>query len=421
MTDGPLRFCMVTTFYPPYSFGGDGVFVHRLANELGRRGHRVDVIHCKDAYRATAGREPERGYDDHPNVTAHGLESPFGRLSPLATQQTGRPLFKQAALRRVLEKGFDVIHFHNISLLGPAVLKYGRGIKLYTMHEYWLVCPTHVLFRFNRAACERPYCFACTLVHKRPPQWWRYTGLLESAVRHVDAFIAPGRFSREKHRAMGFTAPIAELPPFAGRDDDPPGGTGPLPGARPEKPYFLFVGRLEKLKGLQTLIPVFRNYPRARLLIAGAGDYEPELRRMAGGGDNVRFLGHCAEERLDALYRGAVAVVVPSLCFEGFPLVLVEAFRQQTPVIARAIGGLTEVIGESGGGSTYRTEQELLASITGLLEDPARRQSLGRSGYEAYRKSWTVEAHMSRYFALIRETAAKAGREAPQASLNGVT
>ena len=151
--DRPLRFCMVTTFYPPYNFGGDGIFVHRLSNELARRGHQVDVIHCRDAYRLMAGQDTNRGYDDHPNVTVHGLKSPFGFLSPLATQQTGFPLFKSAGILRVLDKDFDVIHYHNISLLGPKILEYGHGIKLYTMHEYWLVCPTHVLFRFNRAAC----------------------------------------------------------------------------------------------------------------------------------------------------------------------------------------------------------------------------------------------------------------------------
>lgn len=187
MRDRPLRFCMLTTFYPPDNFGGDGVFVHRLANELARRGHQVEVIHCRDAYWLLAGREPAQLYDDHLNVTVHGLRSGFGRLSPLATQQSGRPLFKSAHIRQILDKGFDVIHYHNISLLGPKILEYGRGINLYTMHEYWLICPTHVLFRFNRAACTRPYCFLCSLTHKRPPQWWRYSGLLAEAVKHVDA------------------------------------------------------------------------------------------------------------------------------------------------------------------------------------------------------------------------------------------
>ena len=83
----PLRICMITTFYPPYNFGGDGIFVQRLANELGKRGHHVDVIHCADSYRLLAGQEPKPGAPEHPNVTAHPLSSPYGRLSPLATQQ----------------------------------------------------------------------------------------------------------------------------------------------------------------------------------------------------------------------------------------------------------------------------------------------------------------------------------------------
>jgi glycosyltransferase involved in cell wall biosynthesis len=202
------------------------------------------------------------------------------------------------------------------------------------------------------------------------------------------------------------------LPPFAGPDDDQPSEPGPIPGGEPENPYFLFVGRLEKLKGPQTLIPVFRNYPKARLLVAGAGGYEAELKSLAGGSDHIQFLGHCSQEQLDALYHKAVAVIVPSLCFEGFPLILVEAFRQRTPVIARAIGGLPEVVGESGGGIAYDNDKELVAAMDALLDDPEKRQSLGRSGYEVYRKKWTVEAHMSRYFALIRELAAKSGREA---------
>src|SRR5262245_11639676 len=128
----PLRFCLLTTFYPPYSFGGDGIFVHRLANALAQSGHQVEVIHCRDAYRLLARREPTASYAEHPNVTVHGLESPLGRLSPLATYQTGVPFLKSTRVRQILETDFDVIHYHNISLLGPKILEYGRGLKLYT-------------------------------------------------------------------------------------------------------------------------------------------------------------------------------------------------------------------------------------------------------------------------------------------------
>ena len=54
----PLRFCIVTTFYPPYNFGGDGIYAHRLANALARRGHRVTVLHSPSAYELGAGGPP---------------------------------------------------------------------------------------------------------------------------------------------------------------------------------------------------------------------------------------------------------------------------------------------------------------------------------------------------------------------------
>jgi hypothetical protein len=95
MMNRPLRFCMITTFYPPYNFGGDGIFVKRLANELAQRGHQVEVIHCIDAYHLLSSQESQGSYPDHPNVTVHGLKSRFGFLSPLATYLTGffKPLY----------------------------------------------------------------------------------------------------------------------------------------------------------------------------------------------------------------------------------------------------------------------------------------------------------------------------------------
>ena len=407
MMDRPLRFCMITTFYPPYNFGGDGIFVHRLSNELARRGHQVDVIHCIDAYRLRARQEPAESYDDHPKVTVHGLKSQFGFLSPLATQQTGFPFFKAGRIRQILETRFDVIHYHNISLVGgPRILEYGQGIKLYTMHEYWLVCPTHVLFRFNRAPCTQPDCFACSLTHKRPPQWWRYLGLLEAAVKHVDAFIAPSRFSKEMHHRMGLNVPIVHLPNFATEAELALSTSEQPVSEAPEEPYFLFVGRLEKLKGLQTLIPVFRHYHEAQLLIAGTGSYEPRLRQLAEGSVNIRFRGHLSDRQLQALYRQAVALIVPSICFEMFPLVIIEAFRQKRPVIVRNLGGMPEIVEESSGGLVYDTEEELVAAMDQLLGDPSYRRDLGLRGYQAYQRNWTAEAHLKRYFALIREIAA---------------
>jgi len=410
ITDRPLRFCMITTFYPPYNFGGDGVFVHQLSNELARRGHRVDVIHCIDAYRLLSGQRPNATYDNHPNVTVHGLKSPFGLLSPVATQQTGFPFFKSARIRQILAKGFDVIHYHNISLVGgPKILEYGQGIKLYTMHEYWLVCPTHVLFRFNRAVCTRRHCFTCGLTYKRPPQWWRYSGLIQTAVQHVDAFIAPSRFSKEIHHRMGFNAPIVHMPLFVPANDQRSPQFEQPESGECQRPYFLFVGRLEKLKGLQTLIPVFHRYRKAQLWVAGTGNYESTLRRMAEHSDNVRFLGHVSGQQLQSLYRRSLALIVPSICYDAAPLVAIEAFRECTPAVVRNLGGMPEIIQESGGGFIYDTEEKLVGAMDKLLQDPLCRRQLGLNGYNAYREKWTADAHLKSYFALIDEIATARG------------
>jgi len=399
--DRPLRFCMINTFYPPYSFGGDGIFVQRLSNELAKRGHKVDVIHCIDSYRLAAGHDPVTAYDDHPDVTVHGIESPFGFLSPLATQQTGYPLFKSERILEILKTRFDVIHYFNISLFGPKILQYGQGIKLYSLLEYWLVCPTHTLFRFNRAPCTKPHCFACSLAYKRPPQWWRYSNLLKKSLQHVDTFIAPSRFTELIHRRLNVKAPVVHLPYFV------PSTPSIQPIHKPrEKPYFLFVGRLEKLKGLQTLIPVFHRYQKAQLLVAGTGDDEPGLKKLAGDNDCIRFLGYVSGARLQDLYRHAVAVIVPSICWDVYPLVPLEAVSSGTPVIVRNLGGMPEVVEDSGAGFIYNTDEDLVSAMDALLDNSLYRNKLGQRGYEAYRKNWSIEVHLQRYFNLIHEIAA---------------
>jgi hypothetical protein len=85
---------MVTTFYPPYAFGGDANYVYQLSHALARRGHEVDVIHCVDSYRALAKGEPQGITQEEPGLTIHSITSGVGILSPLMTHLTGYPFFK---------------------------------------------------------------------------------------------------------------------------------------------------------------------------------------------------------------------------------------------------------------------------------------------------------------------------------------
>jgi glycosyltransferase involved in cell wall biosynthesis len=251
------------------------------------------------------------------------------------------------------------------------------------------------------------------LSYNRPPHWWRYSGLMERSFKHVDAFIAPSGFCKDIHESMGFKHPMSVLNNFApGANDEAPTRLNPDQRVHP-KPYFLFAGRLEKLKGAHTLIPVFRRFSKADLLIAGSGTCEAELKELAASSANIRFLGHVQEAKLQQLYRDAVAVIVPSICYEIFSLVVIEAFRHQTPAIVRQRGGMPELIAESGGGVVYDTDDQLLAAMEQLL-DSSHRRKLGALGYQAYQKLWTPEAHLRGYFDLITRLAAATGRQLPR-------
>jgi glycosyltransferase involved in cell wall biosynthesis len=405
----PLNFLHLTTFYPPYSFGGDAMYIYRLAHALGDAGHHVDVVHCVDSYHLLHPAEPEIKFSNHPNVTTHGLHSRYGWLSPLLTQQTGRPYLKRGYIHQVLNsKPYDVIHYHNISLLGPKILTLepdqGQVVKMYTAHEHWLICPTHVLWKFNSRPCEKPECLQCTLMAKRPPQLWRYTNLLARASQHVDQFVSPSRFTARMHAERGFSQPVASLPYFVDSVDHDWKDPGPRPQ---EKPYFLFVGRLEFIKGLQTLIGMWGRVPDADLLVVGTGTYEAQLRAQAASNPRIKFLGPLPQRELGTLYFHALACIVPSICYETFGIIIIEAFARKTPVIVRDLGALPEVVHDSGGGFVYRTDEELLVAMQRIAAQPALRNDLGGKGYSAFVRWWSKEAHLELYFDFLRNAAIK--------------
>jgi glycosyltransferase involved in cell wall biosynthesis len=400
-----LRFCLLTTFYPPFNFGGDGIDVQRTARALVRRGHQVTVVHDIDAYEWLTGTRlpPQPVHQD--GVEVVGLRSRLRVLSPLLTHQLGYPAVHGREIARVIrDRACDVVVFNNVSLVGgPGLLSYGGdALKVYVAHEHWLVCPTHVLWRFNREPCDERRCLACVLAYRRPPQLWRYTGGLERRVSGVDLFIARSEFSRQKHREFGFARPMRVLPYF-------------LPGVMPDcrespvssrphpRPYFLFVGRLTRLKGLDSVIPVFRRYPDADLLIAGDGEERAALQLLAKNQSNVRFLGRVANEELQPYYEHAIGVLVPSLGYETFGIVIIESFRHGTPVIARRQGSLTEIVEQSKGGLLFTTGDELISAMATLQGDRACRDTLALNGYRTCRTLWSEDVVIGRLLDLVQE------------------
>jgi glycosyltransferase involved in cell wall biosynthesis len=397
---------MVTTFYPPYNFGGDGMAVQRLARALVRRGHHVTVIHDADAYEALSPTPAPSETAAPDGVEVVTLRSRLRGLSLLLTQQTGRPVVNGGRLRRLLDGGgFDVINYHNVSLVGgPGVLSLGRGLKIYSALEHWLVCPTHVLWRHRREPCTGRECLRCQLRYRRPPQLWRHTGLLERQLDHMDAVIAMSEFSRDKHREFGLGRSMEVVPGFLAPDESAPAAASPHP-----RPYFLCLGRLTRIKGLADVIPVFRDRPPADLVVAGTGEEEPALRALAAGSPAIHFAGRVPAASIAAYYRHALALIAPSAGYETFGFVLIEAFREGTPVVARRIGPFPEMVQRAEGGELFATPAELRAAVERLAGDPAHRGRLARNAYAAYLRYWTEDAVVPTYLDVVRRAAERKG------------
>lgn len=410
---------MVTTFFGPHATGGDAAYVDRLARALLRRGHEVEVIHCADAFAAAGDGLRERPYTPPDGLRVHTLRSPAGLLSPLWTHQTGGPGPKAPELTRLLRGGrFDVVHFHNISLIGgPGAIRAAAGlpaVRLMTVHEHWLVCPLSLLWKMDREPCERPQCVRCTINARRPPQLWRWTGRIERGLAELDAIVAPSASAIDVHRRRGVDARFEQLGHLLGREWEEAAsraGAGPRsgPDAGAPRPYLVAAGRLVREKGYEALVELMGRLPEIDLRIAGAGPLEPRLRELAAPLPNVELVGRLDPQPLAGLFAGALALVAPSLFWETFGYVVLEAGAAGTPAIVRRRGALPEVVEGIGAGLVFDTDDQLVAAVRSLAADARLRGELGERARAGALREGGEERHVSRYLRLVGECAKRRG------------
>jgi len=342
-----LKFLLSTSFYPPYHVGGDAVHVKYLAEELAKRGHEVHVMHSIDAYRIKRGKHvPLKQEADHNNLYVHRVESPLKTLDPLMVYTSGNSFYvRKKFSEAVKEIHPDVVHHHNISLLGYDILrKRDNYLSLYTAHDYWLICPTSNLLKNKEKICLRKDCFSCALKSGRPPQVWRSFRSFKTAIESIDLMISPSDYVRRRLTQEIDVKSVTLsncVPP-------PPKNVSSVGYSN----YFLFVGMLEKHKGILNLLDLFkelRNALSAKLIIAGAGGlkyYIKDFIEKNSLSDLISFVGFVDDRKLYSLYANALAVIIPSIWPENAPLVALEALSVGTPVIASNNGGLPEIIGK---------------------------------------------------------------------------
>jgi glycosyltransferase involved in cell wall biosynthesis len=326
-----MKFLMTTTFYPPLHIGGDAVHVKYLAEELVKRGHEVHVMHSVDAYRMKRGKGmPDENRADGPVV--HPLQSPWGAASIYKTYAFGRSVFHEREYERILrEVGPDVVHHHNISLLGHTLFrKRGSYRQLYTAHDYWLICQRNNLMK-GGSVCDRRGCVWCCMSGGKPPQFWR------SRLRlgEIDCTIVPSNYMAEK--LAGLDLRITVHPNFV---PEPP---EEIPNIE-EEDFFLFMGVVDEHKGIRILLEAFSK-SKQKLIIIGAGPMAGWVQKVIeekGLAPRVKYLGWKSEGRWPYLKK-ANALLIPSTGLENHPLSALEAMSVGTPTVCSDMGGTKEI------------------------------------------------------------------------------
>lgn len=316
----------------------------------------------------------------------------------------------RAVRSRVCEAGYDVVHVHNFfPLLSPAVLVAAQSVGVpvvLTLHNYRLLCPNAVFFRKGHV-CEDclgklvPWpgvlhrCYrssraatgavaAMLVVHR----------LLRTWERTVDIFIALTEFARRKFIEGGLPADrIVVKPNFVHPDP----GRGAHEGG-----YALFAGRLAPEKGIRTLLAAWERLgPRIPLKVAGDGPLAGQVAQAAERNPHVEWLGAQPLERVYSLMGDAVVILVPSLWYEGFPRVIVEAYAKGTPVVASDLGALTELVEDGRTGLRFRPgdPDDLAAKVEWAW---THRRQLAEMGQEA-RREFELKYTAERNYELLME------------------
>ncbi len=392
-----LRFLMVSTFYPPYHLGGDAVHVQYLAEALAAAGHEVHVEFSPAAYRAKRGAGRPMVTDGDPRVQVHPMTSPSQVTSPIAAYLLGESHAVRRSHHRIVhDVNPDVVHLHNVSLLGLGVQEdAGERPVLYTAHDYWFRCPRSDLLKRGRSPCDSPSCLSCMIGSRRMPPPWRATDIAPRMNR-VQCIIAPSQFIA-RMAMPSFTSPVVYIPNFA-PDPNPDAEVGP------PSPYFLYAGVLERHKGLRELVEAARRYDGPnQVLIVGSGSDESLLREFASRpGSHVSVQPWMNRPALDRLYRASAAFVMPSTCLENAPLAAVEALSWGTPLLATTRGGVPELLHGGAAGLAFNPEPASLLRAFQEFDELADPMKLRKSAREAYAKYHTPAVYLGRYLEVVR-------------------
>lgn len=394
MIDRPLRILNVSQNY--HVRGGMDVAMFRLEAILREHGHHVVPFAAADP--ANRPNEYDHYFSPAPPTSDTGAGDLLRTLySPAAARAIGRVLDEQR---------IELVHLHSyFKRLTPAILPeiHKRGIPIVqTMHEYRAVCPISLLYRDGHLCTDcRGRRYGQVVRHRcaggsLPRSLWNMAEMRLSDLlghkRDIARYLSISDFQRDQLIAMGMPAERIEtiFHPVA------------LPAPAPEGPrdHVLFVGRLERYKGIFPLVEVARALPSVRFVFAGEGPDGDAVRVAAADCANIDWRGNLDGATLTDARNRAFCAVVPSLGPEPFGLTSIEALAHGLPVVASAIGGLTETVRDGIDG--FHVAPGDVAALTDRIMRLAADRAMARRMGEAGRARAAEDFAPERYYQRTR-------------------
>jgi glycosyltransferase involved in cell wall biosynthesis len=306
----------------------------------------------------------------------------------------------------------DIVHVHNyFPILTPSIFdacNVAHVPVVHTLHNYRVICPSAILMLdgkiYEKSVSGSAYWSVLKKAYRNS-----YLGtyavarMIEYHKKHrtwhtsVSRFIALTHFAKAKFVEAGFppekitVKPNFVYDPLAGQELV---GQGDRVGA-------LFVGRLSEEKGIRTLVNAWKRLDHP-LTVAGDGPLYKEFCRSV---DNINFVGNISGEEISTLMSQAAFIVMPSEWYEGFPMVLLEAYAHGLPVIASDLGGLSELVHERVTGLKFSPgKSEALASkVQSLIDDNTLRSIMSGNARKLYEREYTPEKNYSQLLGLYKE------------------
>jgi glycosyltransferase involved in cell wall biosynthesis len=411
--------------YRYFVSGGPERYLFNVKDALEKCGHEiipfsihysknVPTPYAKYFVEPLAGRDAVT-FDDH----APG----FRALWKTVERSFYSPEVERAITRLIADTKPDIAYVqHYLKKLSPSVLV---GIKKHRLpivvrlSDFLMLCPQALFLRDGKACtlcaegglwpsvkyrCVKGS-LAASLIHVAATQYHRRRGYFDL----IDRFVAPSPFTLEQMAAAGWARDkLVHIPTFVA----PEFLAAPPAADKTARPYFLFVGHFDPHKGPDVLIRAYAEAvgrsPQlpARLVMVGGPDRPfaiacRDLARSLGIESRVEFQDFKSAAELRPLYAGALATVIPSICFENMPNVLLESYACGTPVIGSDHGSIGELIrdGETG----YRFRPGDVADLAGSLirADSAWRAAAGPKARRYAEEHFRMDRHLDQLLALF--------------------